>query len=289
MTFEQLEYFIAVVRCDTFFDAAQTLHISQSALSKQIMKLEKELDIKLLDRSRRSASLTEAGTMFYQEALNLTREYRQALLRLRKFKEDSSLKLVIGTLPILSQYHLTAMLKNFADQNAHIRLSLEEVEEYDLLKGFSQGRYDLIITRSNMLDMDQYMFLPLAEDRLSAILPDNHPMAGQPSVSIHDIAHESFILMHPYTSIYKSCMELFHQNGIEPSLSRTARMESIISAVAVHEGVSLLPEGNFRLFQHSHITSVPVSPSQKLVIGVAGKKSAPASTAVSCFIRYLME
>ena len=62
MTFEQLDYFIAAVQCDTFLDAAETLHISQSALSKQIMKLEKELDIQLWDRSRRSAVLTEAGT-----------------------------------------------------------------------------------------------------------------------------------------------------------------------------------------------------------------------------------
>ena len=77
MTFEQLDYFIAAVQCDTFLDAAETLHISQSALSKQIMKLEKELDIQLWDRSRRSAVLTEAGHMFYEEALNLSKEYRR--------------------------------------------------------------------------------------------------------------------------------------------------------------------------------------------------------------------
>ena len=85
MTFEQLDYFIAAVQCDTFLDAAETLHISQSALSKQIMKLEKELDIQLWDRSRRSAVLTEAGHMFYEEALNLSKEYRRTLFRISEF------------------------------------------------------------------------------------------------------------------------------------------------------------------------------------------------------------
>ena len=61
MTFEQLTYFIAVVENDTYFDAAYQVNISQSSLSKQIMKLENELDMALFDRSSRSATLTEAG------------------------------------------------------------------------------------------------------------------------------------------------------------------------------------------------------------------------------------
>lgn len=136
MTFEQLDYFIAAVQCDTFLDAAETLHISQSALSKHIMKLEKELDIQLWDRSRRSAVLTEAGHMFYEEALNLSKEYRRTLFRISEFKEKAGQRLSIGTLPILSQYHLTAMLKDFADSHPLIHVFLEEVEEHDLLQGF---------------------------------------------------------------------------------------------------------------------------------------------------------
>ena len=56
MTFDQIRYFIAVMESNTFFEAAEKLHITQSTLSKQIMKLEKELDVILLDRSRRRAS-----------------------------------------------------------------------------------------------------------------------------------------------------------------------------------------------------------------------------------------
>ena len=56
MTFEQLQYFISIVDHDTFFDAAEDLHISQSSLSKQIMRLERELGLKLFDRSRRKAA-----------------------------------------------------------------------------------------------------------------------------------------------------------------------------------------------------------------------------------------
>ncbi|MCD7994640.1 MAG: LysR family transcriptional regulator [Clostridia bacterium] len=286
MTFEQLDYFIAAVQCDTFLDAAETLHISQSALSKQIMKLEKELDIQLWDRSRRSAVLIEAGHMFYEEALKLSGEYRKTLFRLSEYKEKAGQRLSVGTLPILSQYHLTAMLKDFADSHPHIRLFLEEVEEHDLLQGFSNNAYDLIITRSNMPDRKTHTFCSLAEDRLVAILPENHRLAGRAGVSLNDIAGEGFILMHSYTSIYHFCMDLFQQAGIRPRLLRTARMESIISAVAVREGISLLPEENFKLFQYKDIVSVPIEPARKLSIGIAGKKQGQVSSAMAEFLRY---
>lgn len=73
MTFEQLEAFVAVTEYDTLFDAAEALHISQSALSKQIQKLEKELDLLLLDRTHRRACLTPAGEQFSREAKILLR------------------------------------------------------------------------------------------------------------------------------------------------------------------------------------------------------------------------
>ena len=67
MTFEQIDYFICAAQSRTFFDAAEAMHISQSALSKQIMKLEKELDLVLWDRSKRSAVLTPAGELFIKK------------------------------------------------------------------------------------------------------------------------------------------------------------------------------------------------------------------------------
>ena len=73
MTFEQIDYFICAAQSRTFFDAAEAMHISQSALSKQIMKLEKELDLVLWDRNKRSAVLTPAGEFFYKEALKISR------------------------------------------------------------------------------------------------------------------------------------------------------------------------------------------------------------------------
>ena len=277
MTFEQLEYFLAAARAETFFDAAESLHITQSALSKQIMKLEKELNVRLFDRSRRSAVLTDAGREFLKEAGDLFHRYRAMRKRMQAFEDVSERTLRIGTLPFLSQYGLTGLFKDFSAAHPEIRLLLEEVEEIDLLSGFSSGRYDLIIARSHMCDESHFRFLLLDEDRLAAMLPAGHPLAWRKSVSLSDLAGEPFLLMHPYTSLYQLCMKLFHDAGITPHVLRTARLESIISAVALGEGVSLFAEKNFNLFRHESVVSVPIVPSPTLSVGViykAGEVSA---------------
>ncbi len=271
MTFEQLEYFLAAARAETFFDAAETLHITQSALSKQIMKLEKELNVRLFDRSRRSAVLTDAGREFLKEAGDLFHRYRAMRKRMQTFEDVSERTLRIGTLPFLSQYGLTGLFKDFSAAHPEIRLLLEEVEEIDLLSGFSSGRYDLIIARSHMCDESHFRFLLLDEDRLAAMLPAGHPLAWRKSVSLSDLAGEPFLLMHPYTSLYQLCMKLFHDAGITPHVLRTARLESIISAVALGEGVSLFAEKNFNLFRHESVVSVPIVPSPTLSVGVIYK------------------
>lgn len=289
MTFEQLDYFIAVVQSDTFFDAAEALHITQSTLSKQIIKLEKELNITLLDRSHRLASLTKAGELFYEEALLLSRQYHQTLQRMRRFRDEESSSLRIGTLPILSQYHLTASLKEFADTHPSVRLTLTEVEELELMHGFAENEFDLIICRNHMLDLETTCFHTLAEDSLAAILPPDHPLSKRDFLSLHELAGEQFILMPSYTSIHQLCIEWFKKCNITPDILRTARVESILDAVAVHEGIGLCARGNFELFRNDHVRAVLLSPSPELSIGIAVKNPGLLSPAAAEFIHFMQK
>lgn len=135
MTFDQIQYFIAIAECNTYFDAAEELNISQSALSKQIIKLEKELGVALLDRSRRKASLPRRRDL-YQDALALRRQYEIMNRHMKKYQIFTGNKneLRVGTLPILTQYGLTAHFRQFTESHPDIHLILDEVEENDLKK-----------------------------------------------------------------------------------------------------------------------------------------------------------
>lgn len=286
MTFEQLDYFIALVNADTFFDAAEQCHMTQSTLSKQIMKLEKELNIRLFDRSRRKAVLTEAGQHFYTEALQLSAQYHKALANMQKYQNSETQELHIGFLPILTQYHLTALFKDFSKQYPQIHLILDDVEEEELTNGLDSGRFDLVITRENTVSPERHRFECIAKDRLMAILPIRHPLAEKKEISLTELSGESFILMKPYTAVYKMCLQLFDLLHIHPDIRRTARMESIIGAVSFGEGISLLPEKNFLLFQQDSLTGIPVSEAPPLSVGIAALKSGHQNSSTDTLIQY---
>ena len=92
MTFEELYYFVVLVREDNFLNAAETLHISQSSLTKHIQKLEKELNISLFDRNSRKAVITEAGKYFYKEAVKLLKQKEKIIYNLEKYKDGEETK-----------------------------------------------------------------------------------------------------------------------------------------------------------------------------------------------------
>lgn len=273
MNFEQIQCFIAAVEEKTFLDAAESLHISQSSLSKQISRLEQELGVSLWDRSRRKAGLTKAGTVFYQDALTLQRQYTEARNRLQPYRAQSVPALSVGTLPVLSQYHLTPVLRNFQKAHPDIRLKLYEVEEPELMDGLNRGAYDFVIARESMFDPALHDMRLIASDRLAAVLPCGHPLATRAGISLEELAQEDFILMNPYTSIYKLCLGQCSLAGFTPNILRTARVESILSAVAVGEGISLLAADSVRLFKPEQVVVVPLEPEIILHVVLARRNT----------------
>lgn len=273
MTFEQLDFFIAAVESDTFFEAAEKVNTTQSTLSKQIRKLETELGFSLFDRSMRSATLTPGGKAFYKEALNLSAQYHQTLDNMRSFQSHTPTELRIGALPLLAQYALAEPLLRFTKEHPELSISLSEAEEPELIARLKNRTFDFIIARETMIDPAYYKFMPIAKDRLSVMLPVSHPLAEKNILSLSEIASEPLILMHSYTSIYQLCTMLFKNAGLTPHVARTARMESIISAVRFGEGISLFPEKNFLTFEHAGLVAIPLSDAPELLVGIACRKN----------------
>lgn len=287
MNFEQLTYFIAIVENDTYFNAAEYLHMSQSNLSKQIIKLENELAIDLFDRSYRSAVLTDPGRLFYNDALQLIDQYHKVLQHIDDYKKSNEQNLHIGTLPIQTQYNLTSIFNRFKNQNPNIHISIDEVEEYDLIIGLNQDKYDIIIARENMINSKQYDTYPIAEDELVVVLPSSHKLAAHSTLDFNLLSGENFILMNPYTSIYKLCIQQIKKYNIDANIVRTARTESIIGAVSFNEGISLLPKSNFEIFNHKNVVNIPFTNPIRLSVVIAKKNTRVTTPALKKLIEFI--
>ncbi len=103
MKLEQIEAFVRVVELQSFHKAAKALNLTTSAISKKISALENTSDFKLMDRTTRSFSLTEAGELFYKQCCELISQYRQTEATLKALDSEPVGKLAIHSTEFLGQ------------------------------------------------------------------------------------------------------------------------------------------------------------------------------------------
>lgn len=259
MTIAQLEYFITIVENKTYLEASEILNISQSSLSKNIIRLEKELGIILFDRSRRNVSLTKAGEIFYQDSLNLINNYNKMIHHINEYKSTTYGTIHLATLPILSQYNIQIMIKDFVEKNPNISVVIDEMEDVKILNQLKENLCDMAIIRKDCIKDNTYNYHTITTDELVLITSQSHEFSNNKSVSLSELANERFIFMPHHISLYNLCVNACIDNGFEPNIIRTARMETIFNAVALGEGVSLLMKKSIEIFNHSNVTIIPLN------------------------------
>lgn len=257
MTIEQLQYFYAISEHKTFSLAALEMNITQSALSKQIAKLEQELGIFLFDRSHRQVTLTYAGQQLLKDTKMILKDYEKMLEHLQIIKEDHRNTIRIAMLPIFSHYDLAHKLNEFSKNHPHIHLIIDEIEERDMHHKLDYHDYDIYILRGDYDELHTFQQMLLYEDSLVAAVSKNHPLAQFQQLSITQLKDENLLLPPKYTTISNLAISACHQAGFHPTIHRHGRIETILSAASENNGVALLMKKSLHIF---HLNQVQILP-----------------------------
>ena len=145
MNNKQLEYALKLAKNLSFSLTAQEFGISQPALSKQISKLEKELEVDLFDRKTNPISLTAAGEYFFRETNILLFREEQLRRSMQEFKTGSKGKLVIGISPFRSLYLIPNICKEVKKKYPDIKIVLNEDSSDQLRQMAAEGKFDFAI------------------------------------------------------------------------------------------------------------------------------------------------
>ncbi|WP_158898666.1 LysR family transcriptional regulator [Burkholderia sp. L27(2015)] len=113
LSLKQLKVFLGVANASSFTKTAQSMHLSQAALSAIIRELETQLQCRLLDRTTRTVSLTEAGRMFYPTAVKIVETLEKSALELNEFGRQEQSSLLVGCTPIIAASLMPAVLSRF--------------------------------------------------------------------------------------------------------------------------------------------------------------------------------
>lgn len=143
MNFQKLRYFISVAKNLNFTKAAEECHIAQTAMSRQIASMEKELEIKLFNRDNRSVSLTPAGMIFYDEIVVLLEKYREAVDKSRNVYNGMAGVLKIG-IGLYERSFVSELVQEFFEMYPAIKVSVAQYQYKDLMNSLKNGIVDVI-------------------------------------------------------------------------------------------------------------------------------------------------
>src|ERR1700709_2817668 len=156
MEFRHLTYFVAVAKDLHFRRAAERLHIAQPALSQQIARLEAELGVELLARTRRSVELTDAGRTLLRDARTLLERREQAIVAVRRAAQGQSGTLRVGFVGPVTYSILRTVVRAYRAEFPDVDLTLHELTSVEQIEWLFAGKLDIGFTR-----------LPVNDDRLS--------------------------------------------------------------------------------------------------------------------------
>jgi DNA-binding transcriptional LysR family regulator len=245
MEFRQLKYFVAVAQELHFGRAAERLDITQPALSKQIRVLERELEIQLFIRTKRTVKLTKAGEVFLLQAQQLLQQAEKAIKLAKRAALGEVGRLTIGFTSTATYTVLPELIGRFRVRCPQVEVEMLELCTEAQVTALNRGEIDLGLLHPP-IDARGLELYPILAEEFVAVLPKQHHLAIAKSLSLQDLAHESFIL-HPRSEgpfLYDGFLKLCRQAGFQPQIVKEVNShQTRICFVAAGMGITFIPAG----------------------------------------------
>lgn len=218
--------------------------MAQPPLSQAILKLEREIGVELLARTRRSVALTEAGAIFLEEARRAIAQAEQAVAAAQRAARGQVGTVRLTYVGAASYAYLPRLLRAFRDRHLGVEVSLQERTTAAQILAIRRGEADVGLVRPPVLGADDLRTATVLSEPLVAALPHDHPLCRAEHLRMADLADESFIMFpaHEGPSFYARVVLACETAGFTMRVVQEAtQMHAIVGLVANGLGVALVP------------------------------------------------
>ena len=197
MDIRQLEYFQAVAEMSSFSKAAEREFVAQTTISYHISLLEKELGVRLLERSNKQVELTPAGIDFLDRTKRILQDLKRAEETARQIQSLHQDVLRIGYFGHSCYDQLPGVLERLREKHPGIRLAISQKKQSELIRMLEKDEVDgILCTDYGMFSQITWMNkMSLYADPIRLLVRKDHWAAGRESVSIHELQEEKFALL----------------------------------------------------------------------------------------------
>ncbi|ABA88088.1 helix-turn-helix transcriptional regulator, LysR family [Syntrophotalea carbinolica DSM 2380] len=245
MNLKQLEVFIAVAESGSFSRAAEITFLTQSTVSQHVSSLEKEFELKLLDRTGKGAFLTEAGTLLLDHAQRVVAEAREVPRALSRFRGLEDVTLKIGGSNIPACYMIPQCIFAFRRQHPGVIITLCQGDSRETLERVKREEVAFALVGTRFADKG-LVHTPLVLDKISLVVPAGHPWSKKQHIRLADLAGEPIIVREPGSGTDRTLREALAKAGFAPD-ELTPSMclgsnEAVKQAILNGAGISFVSE-----------------------------------------------
>ena len=246
MDLQDLQLFCDVVRLHSFSKGADLHRVSQSAASQAVRKLEKNLGLPLLDRSKRPFRLSPQGESYYEGCRRLLREYRSVEEKVRSSGVEISGSVRVAAIYSVGLHELQQYFRQFMQAFPGVKVRVEYLRPTAVHKAVSQDEADLGLI-SYPKEGGGLASIPLRNEPMVLACRPSHPLAKKQAIRSSDLQGTDFIAFDP---------DLFIRQAVDKALKRRKiqvnvimdfdNIENIKGALLEVDAVSILPRPTLR-------------------------------------------
>ncbi|MDR1572652.1 MAG: LysR family transcriptional regulator [Clostridiales Family XIII bacterium] len=291
MDIHQLRVFITAAQHLSFTEAAKHLYIAQSAVSHNILELEKELGVRLFDRTKKGLALAPAGEILLVEAFRICSLMEGVSERVRTLSEGGSGELCFGYVSEQMIDPLVPCLRRFCGKHPNIGMQFNTYDSITISRHIEDKKIDLGFGRyENIIRRDEIDWRRLYRDPFRACMGRDHRLAGEKSLSVGALAGEKLILMKRESNpgMFDMVHKLYLSRGLTPMiLADTNDQMTTFMMARLGMGIAISSKQFVGGYDMEGLVSIPLTDDDAFHdVGVAWGKN-PANPAVGLFLKEL--
>jgi DNA-binding transcriptional LysR family regulator len=237
-----LRYFVETVRLNSFTQAAEALHVTQSTISKMVRQLENEVGAQLLIRDGRKLTLTDTGRIVFERGQEMLAAMRQLTSEVRDTQALRRGSLAVGIPPMINLL-FTTVLKTFRERHPNITLTLQEDTGQAIERQVAAGDLEIGMT---VLPADPDLDLvavPIASYPIWALAEPGTFQKRHATLRFKSLAEMPLVLLKDDFALTRSLRRTFNEAGFEPKIAaQSGQWDWLVAMASAGLGVALLPE-----------------------------------------------
>ncbi|WP_033283397.1 LysR family transcriptional regulator [Streptomyces sp. NRRL F-525] len=246
LNLERLRTLDALARYGSVSGAAEGLHVTTSAVSQQMSKLEREVGQQLLAKNGRGVRLTDAGRLLAEHAGRILSQVELAQADLEAQRGQVVGELRISAFPTAARGLFPTALAALRARHPALRVRSTELEPENGIAGVVRGDLDLAVVldwyNKPMPLPDGLVKAPILDDPADVAMPADHPLAGRDEVDLGEFADDEWITWAEGEFCHEWLMFTLRSRGIEPIIGhRAAETHTQLGLVAAGLGVCVVP------------------------------------------------